>query len=77
MTRYSDSRFTNTFFERQPHVVATTRNCNTITITLCPRFPFGIHWLWHLLTALAASLLIHGIASRPPVEPRSRPIAHS
>lgn len=33
---------------------------------LCPIVPFGVHWLWHILTALAAGLLIYGIARTPP-----------
>jgi len=33
---------------------------------LCPTFPYGVHWIWHILTGLTASLIIFGIASVPP-----------
>jgi hypothetical protein len=33
---------------------------------VCHAFPLGVHWLWHLLTALAASLLLYGAARVPP-----------
>ena len=34
----------------------------TFDIPLCHEFPIGLHWLWHLLTALAVSLIILGTA---------------
>ncbi|MCR4304931.1 MAG: ceramidase [Gallionella sp.] len=33
---------------------------------ICPSFPLGVHWLWHFLTALAATLLVYGAAKMPP-----------
>ena len=33
---------------------------------LCSAFPIGLHWLWHLLTATAASLIICGAALNQP-----------
>jgi hypothetical protein len=38
----------------------------TFDLYLCPSFPIGVHWLWHLLTALTATILIYGIAVAPP-----------
>lgn len=35
-------------------------------LAVCPDFPWGLHWAWHLLTAAAASLLVYGIAATPP-----------
>ena len=33
---------------------------------LCSAFPIGLHWLWHLLTATAASTIICGAALNQP-----------
>lgn len=33
---------------------------------LCSEFPIGLHWLWHLLTATAASTIICGAALNQP-----------
>jgi hypothetical protein len=33
---------------------------------LCPSFPYGLHWLWHMLTAITASLVVVGMAKYPP-----------
>jgi hypothetical protein len=33
---------------------------------LCPSFPLGLHWVWHLLTGLTTSILIYAIAAYPP-----------
>jgi len=33
---------------------------------LCQSFPVGVHWLWHLLTALTATLLLLGVARVSP-----------
>jgi len=33
---------------------------------LCPAFPFGVHWVWHVLTAVATSLIVVGMARVPP-----------
>ena len=33
---------------------------------LCKAFPLGLHWLWHLLTALTATLLLVGVAKVSP-----------
>ena len=33
---------------------------------LCSAFPIGLHWLWHLLTATAASLIVCGAALNQP-----------
>lgn len=33
---------------------------------LCSSFPMGLHWLWHLLTATAASTIICGAALHQP-----------
>ncbi len=33
---------------------------------LCADYPWGLHWAWHLLTAMAATLLVYGIAVAPP-----------
>jgi hypothetical protein len=35
-------------------------------LAVCSAFPWGLHWAWHLLTALTASLLVYGIAVAPP-----------
>ena len=34
---------------------------------LCSAFPIGLHWIWHLLTATAASMIICGAALNPPI----------
>jgi hypothetical protein len=34
-------------------------------IPLCSILPVGLHWVWHLLTALTASLIIAGAAKYP------------
>jgi hypothetical protein len=39
---------------------------------VCRAFPLGLHWLWHLLTALTASLLVVGMAKLPPAGLSSR-----
>ncbi|MGL4410199.1 MAG: hypothetical protein ACRCTU_17585, partial [Zoogloea sp.] len=31
-------------------------------LAVCAQFPWGLHWVWHLLTALTASLLVYGLA---------------
>lgn len=36
---------------------------------VCRAFPLGLHWLWHLLTAATASLLVIGMARIPPGAP--------
>lgn len=33
---------------------------------LCSSLPLGVHWVWHLLTALTTSLLVYGVARMPP-----------
>ena len=33
---------------------------------LCPSFPVGVHWLWHVLTAVTASVLLLGVARVSP-----------
>ena len=33
---------------------------------LCQSFPLGVHWLWHLLTALTATVLLLGVARVSP-----------
>ena len=33
---------------------------------ICSSFPLGVHWLWHLLTALTATLLLLGVAKVSP-----------
>lgn len=38
----------------------------TWDLAICSSFPWGLHWLWHLFTALTASLLVLGIATAPP-----------
>ena len=35
---------------------------------ICPSFPVGVHWLWHLLTALTATVLVYGVAKMPPLK---------
>jgi hypothetical protein len=35
-------------------------------VYLCPVFPLGVHWVWHILTALTVLLIIFGMASHPP-----------
>ena len=30
-------------------------------VPLCDRFPLGLHWLWHVATAFAATLVLIGI----------------
>ncbi len=35
-------------------------------LAICARFPWGLHWAWHLLSALTVSLLVHGVAALPP-----------
>lgn len=40
-------------------------------LAVCSFFPWGLHWAWHLLTALTASLLVLGIVVSPP-----RPLLH-
>jgi hypothetical protein len=35
-------------------------------LAVCSSFPWGLHWAWHLLSALTASLLVLGIAITPP-----------
>lgn len=35
-------------------------------LNLCSELPIGLHWLWHLLTATAASLVICGVALNQP-----------
>jgi len=35
-------------------------------LALCSSFPWGLHWAWHLLSALTASLLVLGVAVAPP-----------
>lgn len=35
-------------------------------LRLCARFPLGIHWVWHLLTALTVTLLVYGAARCQP-----------
>ncbi len=37
---------------------------------LCPSFPYGVHWVWHLLTALTVSLIVVGMVRFPPVSVR-------
>ncbi len=37
---------------------------------LCPSFPYGVHWVWHLLTALTVSLIVVGMVRSPPVSVR-------
>ncbi len=32
-------------------------------VPLCSSFPFGLHWAWHMLTALAATLVLVGLIS--------------
>lgn len=34
---------------------------------LCSAFPIGLYWIWHLLTATAASMIICGAALNPPI----------
>jgi len=41
----------------------------TFDLAVCPSFPLGLHWLWHLLAAFTASLLIHGVAAEPAPDP--------
>lgn len=38
-------------------------------LVVCAAFPWGLHWVWHLLTALTASLVLYGVASEPPDTP--------
>jgi len=33
----------------------------SLDIPLCNSFPLGLHWAWHLLTALAATLVLVGV----------------
>lgn len=41
-------------------------------VPLCNSFPFGLHWAWHTLTALAATLVLIGlIRSREQVQRRT------
>lgn len=35
-------------------------------LPFCSRFPIGVHWIWHLLTALTTSLLLYAVARLPP-----------
>jgi hypothetical protein len=35
-------------------------------LPLCATIPIGLHWVWHLLTATAATLIICGAALHPP-----------
>ncbi len=35
-------------------------------LAVCSAFPWGLHWAWHLLTALTATLLVYGLAAAPP-----------
>jgi hypothetical protein len=37
----------------------------TYDLYLCNVFPFGLHWAWHLLTALAAGTVLYGLVARP------------
>lgn len=37
----------------------------TLDIPLCAAFPLGLHWLWHLLTALAATSVLVGLVRSP------------
>ena len=34
----------------------------SLDLYVCPSFPIGLHWLWHLLTALTTTILLYGIA---------------
>jgi hypothetical protein len=34
-------------------------------LAVCSYFPWGLHWAWHILTALTASILVLGIAAKP------------
>ena len=34
---------------------------------LCSAFPIGLHWIWHLLTATAATTIICGAALNQPI----------
>lgn len=36
---------------------------------ICASFPIGVHWIWHLLTALTSTLLVYGVARMPPDRP--------
>jgi hypothetical protein len=42
----------------------------SLDLYLCPSFPYGVHWVWHLLTALAVSLIVFGMAKFPPLTVR-------
>lgn len=33
----------------------------TMDLPLCSQFPFGLHWLWHILTATAAGSVLYGL----------------
>jgi hypothetical protein len=33
----------------------------TLDLPLCSYFPFGLHWLWHILTASAAGIVLYGL----------------
>lgn len=38
----------------------------TWDLAVCSVFPWGLHWVWHLLAALTASLLVFSIAASQP-----------
>jgi hypothetical protein len=41
-------------------VFSVSITCRTLDMALCPYFPTGIHFVWHLLNALTLSLLMLG-----------------
>lgn len=36
----------------------------TMDLPLCSQLPFGLHWLWHILTASAAGTVLYGLIRR-------------
>ena len=42
--------------------------CRTFDMTICPYFPLGIHFMWHILNSLALYLLMRGYLANIPIQ---------
>ena len=47
------------FLSSMTYLLALIARC--LDLPLCSTFPFGFHWLWHVLTGVTASILVYGI----------------
>ena len=48
-------------------VFSVSVTCRTLDMAVCPYFPLGIHFIWHLLNALTLYLLMLGYLANLPV----------